>query len=190
MKMLNILAALSLVLFIGCGGGGSESNEQAGSSEQTTEATSGEARTIEIIGIDQMKFAVKEKSEGITVGSEVGTDGLLQLKTITAKPGEKLHIKLTTKSELPKTAMAHNWLLLALNADAKAFATAAMKAKDNDYVPTDMQDQIIAQTGLAGGGETHEVTFTVPEETGEYDYICTFPGHFVGGMKGKLIVEG
>jgi azurin len=186
MKMLNILAALSLVLFIGCGGGGSESTEQAGSSEQ---ATSGEARTIEIIGVDQMKFAVEANSDGISVGSEVGSDGLLQLETITAKPGEKLHVKLTTQSQLPKTAMAHNWLLLALNADTKAFATAAMKAKDNDYIPSDMQDQIITQTGLAGGGETHEVTFTVPEETGDYDYICTFPGHFVGGMKGKLVVE-
>lgn len=192
MKILNILVAFSLVLFIGCGGGGSESNEQAGNNEQMAEASSseGEARTIEIIGIDQMKFVVKENSEGITVGDKVGQDGLLLLETITAQPGEELTIKLTTQSDLPATAMAHNWLLLTLNADTKAFATAAMKAKDNDYVPSDMQDQIVAQTGLAGGGETTEVTFTVPEETGEYDYLCTFPGHFVGGMKGTLKVEG
>lgn len=188
MKMLNILAALSLVLFIGCGGG-SESNGQTGSSEQATVAASSEARTIEIIGIDQMKFAVKANNEGITVGDEVGSDGLLQLETITAKPGEKIHIKLTTKSDLPATAMSHNWLLLALNADAKAFATAAMKAKGNDYVPTDMKDQVVAETGLAGGGETHEVTFTVPDEAGDYDFICTFPGHFIGGMKGTFKVE-
>ncbi|MCW9708420.1 plastocyanin/azurin family copper-binding protein [Fodinibius salsisoli] len=186
MKMLNILAALSLILFIGCGGGGSESNEQAGSTDQTRS----EPRTIEVVGLDQMKFAVTANSDGITVGDKIGQDGLLQLETITAKPGEEIHIKLTTQSKLPATAMSHNWLLLTLNADTKAFATAAMKAKDNDYVPSDMQDQIVAQTGLAGGGETTEVTFTVPEEAGEYDYLCTFPGHFVGGMKGILKVEG
>jgi azurin len=27
-------------------------------------------------------------------------------------------------------------------------------------------------------GEKVEVVFTAPEETGEYGYVCTFPGHW------------
>jgi azurin len=85
--------------------------------------------------------------------------------------------------------MAHNFVLLTMNADAAAFANAAAKARDNEYIPTDMEDQIIAHTDLAAGGETVEVTFTAPEETGEYEYICSFPGHYSGGMKGMLNVK-
>ena len=32
-------------------------------------------------------------------------------------------------------------------------------------------------------------TFKVPAEAGSYDYICSFPGHFAAGMRGKLVVK-
>ncbi len=182
MKFLNILAALSLILFIGCGGGDTDEQQQAESGETD------EVRTIEIIGVDQMRFAVEENQEGISVGDPVGDD-LLLLESITVQPGERVRIVLITQSEMNPTAMAHNWLLLTQEADAQAFANAAIKAKDNDYVPADMTDQIIAQTGLAAGGETTEITFTAPDETGSYEYVCTFPGHFSAGMRGELIVQ-
>ena len=47
----------------------------------------------------------------------------------------------------------------------------------------------IAATGLAGDGETVSVTFTVPEQAGEYEYICSFPGHYAADMKGVLTVK-
>ena len=125
-------------------------------------------RTIEIVGTDNMKFDVT---------------------TIEATPGEEITIKLTTKSQIPKSAMAHNVVVIDKDADVNEVAQASMRARDNDYIAPDYKDQIIAATELAGGGETVEVTFTVPEETGNYEYICTFPGHFAGGMKGTLIVE-
>lgn len=186
MKYLNLLATFSLILFIGCGGGSSEQQTQTESQEKETTS---EVRTIDIIGIDQMKFVVESNAEGISVGEPVGSDSLLQLNGITAEPGEKVRIRLTTRSQLPPANMAHNWLLLKMNADVQAFASAALKAKANDYVPADMTDQIIAQTGLAAGGETMEVTFTVPDQTGKYDFLCTFPGHFAAGMRGVLTVE-
>ncbi len=190
MKFLNILAALSLVLFIGCGGGSSEQqNESAQPEEQETEMSS-DVRTINIVGIDQMKYVVEENIEGITVGDAIGQDNMLRLKSITAEPGEEIRIRLTTKSSLPATAMAHNWILLEMGADAQAFANAASKAKDNNYIPTDKQDQILTHTDLAAGGETVEITFTAPEEPGDYEYLCSFPGHYAAGMKGVLNVEG
>ncbi len=187
MKFLNILAAISLLLFISCGSG--ESDQQQTEGTQESEMTS-DVRTIDIIGIDQMQFVIDENTEGITLGDSVGSDNLPKLVSISAEPGEEIRITLTTRSSLPASAMAHNFLLLTMDADAQAFATAAAQAKDNDYVPADMTDQIIAQTGMAAGGETTEVTFTAPEEPGEYEFICTFPGHFSAGMKGILNVEG
>ena len=110
-------------------------------------------------------------------------------KSISASPGEQINIRLTTQSQLPATAMAHNFILLMLSADVDAFNSAAIKAKNNDYIPSGMTDQILAHTELAGGGETVEVTFTVPEETGDYPFICSFPGHYAAGMEGTLNVQ-
>ncbi len=125
-------------------------------------------RTIEIIGTDNMKFDVT---------------------TIEATPGEEITIKLTTKSQIPKQAMAHNVVVLDKDTDVDAFANASARARDNEYLAPDYEDDIVAATGLAGGGETVEVTFTVPEEKGDYEYICSFPGHYAAGMTGVLTVK-
>lgn len=134
----------------------------------STMAIAAQAKTVEIEGTNSLKFS-KE--------------------SITVKPGEEVTIKLSNNSKLPASAMAHNWILLAADADAAKLDEAAAKAKDNDYVPSDMADQIVAHTGLVGGGESDTVTFTAPEEPGDYTYICTFPGHYAAGMKGTLTVK-
>jgi azurin len=66
---------------------------------------------------------------------------------------------------------------------------AAAQARATDFIPADMKDQVIAATGLAGAGETVEVTFKVPNVAGDYTYLCSFPGHFQIGMKGTLSVK-
>lgn len=124
-----------------------------------------------------------------TVSME-GTDNLTFTVTeITATPGQKIRVELTTVSDYPKAAMAHNFVLLTAGADATAVANTSARAVENDYIAPSMTDQMIAYTGMAGGGETVEVTFTAPETPGEYKYICTFPGHYAAGMKGTLIVK-
>lgn len=130
-------------------------------------------------------FAVQAKTVEIE-----GTNSLrFSQETITVKPGEEVTIKLSNNTKLPAAAMAHNWVLLASGADAHKLDQAAMNAKSNDYIPMDMDDQIIAHTGLVAGGESDTITFTAPEEPGDYEYICTFPGHFAAGMKGTLTVK-
>jgi azurin len=126
------------------------------------------ARTVEIIGTDDMKYNVT---------------------TINAKPGEQLRIRLTSKGVMPKIAMAHNVVVLKKEADAAAFATAAASARATDFIPAANKADVIANTGLAGPGESVEVTFKVPAAAGSYPFLCTFPGHFVVGMKGNLIVK-
>jgi plastocyanin len=41
----------------------------------------------------------------------------------------------------------------------------------------------------ASAGKTSDLTFT-PAEPGEYDYLCTVPGHADLGMRGRLVVQG
>ncbi|HET6528589.1 MAG TPA: plastocyanin/azurin family copper-binding protein [Balneolaceae bacterium] len=187
MKTLNVITVLSLLLLWGCGGGSGDqqaADDTAGTQEKEM-AT--DVRTIDIYGINAMKFVVHDEAEGISVGQTV-QDSLLVLESITAQPGETIRVRLTTISDMPPSAMSHNWLLLDLDADTDAFATAASQARENDYVPADMEDMVIAETGLVPGGETKEVTFTVPEEIGTYDFLCTFPGHYLAGMTGEFIV--
>ena len=125
-------------------------------------------QTIEIVGTDNMKFSVT---------------------SIEAEAGEEITIKLTTKSQIPKTAMAHNVVVIDKDANVDEVAMASMQARGNDYIAADYKDQIIAATALAGGGETVEVTFTVPDQSGDYEFICTFPGHYQAGMKGVISVK-
>jgi azurin len=119
-----------------------------------------------------------------------GTDNMqYDVKTIEAKPGEKLKVVLTTISTMSKEQMAHNFVLLAKGTNADMFVKEASMAKDKGYIPDSGKKSILAMTGLAGKGETVEVTFDAPKKPGEYLYICTFPGHYLEGMKGKLIVK-
>jgi azurin len=175
----SIFVAL-IFAFVACGG--SETAEQT----QETAVDDG-VRTIEIIGTDDMKFVVREAADGLVTGGAAGQ--YILLEGIEAAPGEELRIRLTTVSTLPPQVMSHNLALLELGTDADSFQRAALQARDNEYIPPTYEDQVIVHTRMLGNGETDTITFTVPEETGEYDYICSFPGHFAGGMVGKLIVQ-
>lgn len=128
-----------------------------------------QAKTVTVEGTNAMRFSVDK---------------------IVVKPGEKVTIKLVNNTKLPAAAMSHNLVVLKQDADPEAFDKAAMQAKDSDYIPESKSDEIIAHTGLVGGGESDTITFTAPSEAGDYPYICSFPGHFAAGMKGKLVVEG
>jgi azurin len=120
----------------------------------------------------------------------VGTDTLTySLPAISAKPGEVLQVVLRTMSMQPKTQLAHNFVLLRPAADVNAFITAASRAKQAEYVPADFKPHVIVATSMAGAGETVRATFKAPAKAGTSPYVCSYPGHFGGGMKGTLIVK-
>lgn len=127
-----------------------------------------DVRTIVIKGTDDMKFDVT---------------------LIEAKPGETLRITLETVSNMPAQVMAHNVAIVDLDVDMEEFVIASMSATDNEYIAPDYEDDVIAYTKMIGGGEVDTIEFTVPETTGDYEYVCTFPGHFFGGMRGILRVS-
>ena len=124
------------------------------------------AKTFTLTGSDNMRF----------------TPAVIRVKA-----GEKVKVTLKTVSAMPKIAMAHNFVLLKAGADATAVATAGAVARDTAFVSPKSKALIIVSSGLAGGGESVTVEFTAPA-AGKYQFICTFPGHFQGGMVGQLIV--
>jgi azurin len=69
-----------------------------------------------------------------------------------------------------------------------AFAGAAAAAATTEYIPAQMKDQVLAATKLLGPNEEDTITFTVPDAPGEYVYLCSFPAHFMVGMKGVIVV--
>jgi azurin len=136
---------------------------------QAAKPAAGQGRLIEIEATDQMKFSVT---------------------TITAKPGELLHVRLKAVGTMPKIASAHNFVLLKAGVDALAFANdSIMAGAPANYIAASKKNQVIASTPqLVGAGETSDVTFKAPA-AGTYTYICSFPGHFASGMKGTLTVK-
>lgn len=125
-------------------------------------------RTIAMKGTDDMKYSVTK---------------------IQATPGEELRVVLTVTSAMAKDAMAHNFVLLDPSTDVNVFVTKAAVARKTGFIPAALESKILAHTDLAGAGETVEVTFKAPTQPGTYAYVCTFPGHFAGGMQGQLIVK-
>lgn len=157
----SVLVALVLA---GCG---QKDPTPASGSPADAPAPAAGPRVVEITANDQMKFS---------------------LATIEAKAGEQIKVVLTNAGTQPKEVMGHNWVLLKAGSDATAFATAATVAKETDYVPPALKDQVIANIGTLGPRKSGEVTFTAPA-AGEYPFLCTFPGHYLVGMKGTLIVK-
>jgi azurin len=166
---MQLLCVLSLLVALVPGSQGTAPKTPAAKpAAAPAAAAKGGARTVELTGGDDMKY---------------------NTTTITAKPGETLHVVLKSVGTIPKIAMAHNFVVLAAAADVNEFIKSSMNAQATDYVPADKKAQVLASTKLAGPGETVEVTFKVPAKPGSYPYMCTFPGHYAAGMKGTLVVK-
>ena len=80
--------------------------------------------------------------------------------------------------------MAHNFVLLTAAADVNEFIKSAMNARDTDYVPADKKADVLASTKTAGPGETMEVTFKAPGETGQLSVHVHIPGPLRRGDEG------
>ena len=175
-RILFAVLALSLAtVALGCerkaedGEAGGETTTQADQEQQAeggADESDGEARTITIQPVDnEMRYQQTE---------------------ITVEPGQKVRIVFDNIATDP--AMKHN--VVQLDTDdsnvAMEVAQAGWSLPAQDYVPD--HEAIIAHTSMSEPGETVEVTFTAPEEPGEYLYICTYPGHYPT-RKGTLIVE-
>lgn len=178
MKKLFLSIVVASITLASCGGGSGETESKpeekklqapqksSDYGEEETKADVPETVEVTIEGNDQMRY---------------------NLDKIEVYEGQTVKLTLKHVGEMAKEAMGHNWVLLAKGADKAEYATAAVQAKDEDYSPSSLADQVIAHTKTLGGGEETTIEFEAPSK-GTYDFICSFPGHY-GLMNGKFIVK-
>lgn len=105
--------------------------------------------------------------------------------TFTVKVGEEITLLLMNNGTMSKEAMGHNLVILNQGVDLGDFAHIASSEKDTDYIPKEKQADILAHTKLLGGKENDQIKFKI-EKPGDYQFLCSFPGH-TATMQGKII---
>ena len=139
---------------------------------------------------DQPATAPAESASAVATFEFTANDTMkYNLTRIEVKAGQEVKVSLTNMGSMPKTAMAHNWILLKKGTDPKAFADAAVMAMATDYIPAALTDQVIIHTKLLGPKQSDELSFKAPTEPGEYHFLCSFPAHFLSGMTGVMVVK-
>lgn len=184
----NGIVLFALLLFMSCGNDKKE-NETIKVGEDNSSIPAVEDSKIQQ-DIDTTKTTSIDSLQEAVNGIEVvltGNDQMqYNLKEIKVKSGQKVKLTLKHVGKLDVNVMGHNFVLLKRGTDVAQFAQNAGSFKDNGYLPKE-SDKIIAHTKMIGGGEVTTIEFTAPA-AGTYDYICSFPGHYVQ-MHGKLIVK-
>jgi len=131
-------------------------------------ASASDTKSVAISAFDTMKYSIT---------------------SIEASPGQKVTVTLKNEGNIPKEAMAHNWVLLKAGTDPNAYARLAINAKADNYQPKALASRVIAEIPLLGPGESASVTFTAPTTPGSYPFLCSFPAHCSAGMNGALVVK-
>ena len=110
-------------------------------------------------------------------------------REFTVKSGEKVEIEFKNIGKLPKIAMGHNLVILKKGISSLKFGQKAMAmgANATNPLPEGSMGDVIAATKLLGPGETETITFTAPE-AGDYQFVCSFPGHFAA-MRRIMVVK-
>ncbi len=100
------------------------------------------------------------------------------------KPGQKVKLVFQNEDDMP-----HNMCFFQPGTDVITAANKQMdkpeEALKRNWIPED--PRMWAHTKPVQPKETDTITFTAPEKTGVYPYVCTFPGH-AAIMNGKMTV--
>ncbi len=124
-----------------------------------------------------------------------GNDMMKYDKTSFAvKSGTTVRLTLRNGGQMPREAMGHNFILLASGTTAMDFGGAVANPAtganlENSYQPVanaELMEKILAFTKTLGPGEEETIEF-VAGAKGEYEFVCTFPGHFAF-MRGAMTV--
>ncbi|MEM6645910.1 MAG: plastocyanin/azurin family copper-binding protein [Bacteroidota bacterium] len=117
----------------------------------------------------------------ITIGTVPGLR--FDISEIQVAPGATVRLTFNNVDD-----MQHN-LLIVNDGMASAIGEATMamglQAEANQYVPND--PRVLYHTSLLQPGSSESIYFTAPAEPGVYQYVCTYPGHYIT-MRGTLRV--
>ena len=146
-----------------------------------------ETKQVEAPKEEVKKPAVEEEEANNDVVVEATDNMRFNVKRIVVNGGQKVKITLKHVGKMSIDLMGHNLVILKKGVKMNDFAQKANAAKDNDYIPTGSENDIVAYTKMIGGGDETTIEFDAPE-AGEYDFLCSFPSHYAI-MKGKFVVK-
>jgi azurin len=145
-------------------------------------------KNILLIGIMSLFFNSASANTEITI---TGNDSMMfDIKQFSVSAGTDFKLTFKNVGNLPKIAMGHNLVVLKKGVTAIAFGQKVLAAGGSatNALPDSVKGDVLVATKLLGPGETEELNFTIPLETGSYEYVCTFPGHFAM-MRGVMEVK-
>jgi azurin len=105
--------------------------------------------------------------------------------TLSARAGSIITLTLNNLTNADDE-VGHNWVLVKPGQEESVLANGIAAGDDNDWLD-DEDPGIIAATKLIEGDDSDEITFDAPA-AGSYTFVCTFPEHYQGGMKGTLTI--
>ncbi len=161
--MKKIIGILSIALLFSCG-----SSDKPKNSMDSTEANASIVNefTIKAVGNTMQEMAFDIKELYVKAGSTV---------------------KITLVNEGIDASMIHNIVFIKMNTSKEVAMACVAAGPDNDFVAKD-NPNIYAYSDLAYPQDTIVLEFRAPKTKGNYEYLCTYPGHS-DMMKGWLYVE-
>ena len=140
--------------------------------------------------------AMAPSAKRVTTQPASWTNGPDQVITIGTKPGLKfdlteIQVKAGSRVKFVfnnNDDMLHNCVITspaAANKVGEAALNLGLKGAELNYIP-DMAE-VLYHTGLMQPESTEALYFVAPAKTGDYQYVCTFPGHHTL-MQGKMKV--
>ncbi len=103
---------------------------------------------------------------------------------MTVQAGSQVKLIFSNNDDMP-----HNFLLVKPNAATRVGEMSlklGVKGMAMNYVPN--TPLVLAHTKLVQPGSSQTIYFQAPEEPGVYEYVCTYPGHYMT-MRGVLRVR-
>ena len=143
---------------------------------------------IAIFSVFQMVYAKEEKRKEIVIS---GNDAMqFDVKKFEVAPADTILLTLKNVGSIPKIAMGHNLVILKKDIDSLSFGQKVLASGGSatNPLPKSLLGDVIAHTNLLGPGESETITFEAPKAKGDYEYVCTFPGHFAM-MRGTMEVK-
>ena len=132
----------------------------------------------------------KQPTEDVVEVMIRGNDQMqYDVNSIRAKPAQEVRVTLQNAGTMPKTAMAHNFVLLDGTVPPEQFIEEGKTHAAAEYIAPAMRLKVLAMTRQLGPGEFQTISFKAPAQAGEYPYLCTFPAHLDAGNRGVLTVE-
>jgi azurin/glucose/arabinose dehydrogenase len=122
-----------------------------------------------------------------------GADRTIELETIPGLKYDTENIEVKAGSRIKfifhnSDDMLHNTVIVKPETADQVGEEAmnlGLKGEEMEFIPD--TDNVLFYTNVIQPGSTETIYFTVPNESGTYQYVCTFPGHYIT-MRGTLVV--